>query len=313
MKIRWYFLITAILLFCSSAQGAASPLRIHVSILPQKFFVQQIAGDLARVSVLVAPGKSPATYSPTPSQVKSLANSQVFFRIGVPFENGFIHKIHDLAREVRIVDTRRGIDLLEMEEHDHAHHQGHGDPHEDEHHGEEHHDDHGDAEEDHAGADPHIWMDPLRVKQQADTIFKTLVELAPEHEAAFKANHARFTAELDALHREISQVLAPCRGKKLFVFHPSFGYFTQAYGLEQVAVEQMGKAPKGKQLAKIIKWMKQEKARMIFVQPQFDAHAAGKIAQAIQGGVVSVDPLSLSYMDNLKQMARTIAGHLCPQ
>ncbi len=101
------------------AQQAREKLQVFVSIVPQKYFVERIAGDLAEVSVLVTPGKSPATYSPTPDQVRKLAQAHVYFRIGVSFENGFMHKIASIAPDTRVVDTRKGILLREMEDHIH--------------------------------------------------------------------------------------------------------------------------------------------------------------------------------------------------
>ena len=68
-----------------------------------------------------------------------------------------------------------------------------------------------------------------------------------------------------------------------------------------------GKSPKGKYLAKLIKEAKEKKIRTIFVQPQFDKTAALKIAAAINGAVVSIDPLERDYLHNLEKMAEKIA------
>ncbi|MDZ7664092.1 MAG: zinc ABC transporter substrate-binding protein [Desulfotignum sp.] len=96
------------------------------------------------------------------------------------------------------------------------------------------------------------------------------------------------------------------------MFHPAFGYFADAYGLQQIPVETMGRSPKGKELSAIIKLAKQENARVIFVQPQFDQQAARKIADAINGAVVSINPLAYDYLDNMEQMANTVADALNP-
>jgi zinc transport system substrate-binding protein len=101
-------------------------------------------------------------------------------------------------------------------------------------------------------------------------------------------------------------------GTNFFVFHPAFGYFADAFDLNQIPVETMGRSPKGKELSAIIKLARQEQARVIFVQPQFDAQAARKIAQAINGAVVSIDPLAYDYLNNLAQMADTISNALTP-
>ncbi len=301
---------------------AEERLNVFVSIVPQKYFVEQITGDLAEVDVLVTPGKSPATYSPTPGQIRKLANADVYFRIGVPFENGFMHKIASVAPNTRVVDTRKGIELRKMEAH--VHDEDHQDAQRHNHHGEEG-DAHGAATEhghnekvkkDHghgdtsAGRDPHIWMDPVLVKQQAATMAEALGELAPEHAARFQENYALLARKLDQLHDRLKTLLAPLAGQNLFVFHPAFGYLAEAYGLHQIPVETMGRSPKGKELSAIIKLAKDENVRVIFVQPQFDQQAARKIAGAIDGAVVPIDPLAPDYLDNMVRMAETIAMSL---
>lgn len=322
--------LLTLLMFCMlvpvSSVSAQAPLKLYVSILPQKYFVERIAGDLATVDVLVKPGKSPATYSPTPAQIKALSGADIYFRIGVPFENGFFHKIDTIAKGIRIVDCRKGIQLRDMEAHVHEedhdenhhgdhhesdhddHHEKHHEKHHEAHH-EKHHDDH-DDDHDHTGKDPHIWMSPLLVKQQAVTIMEALVELDPTHAAKYKANFQAFVRDLDALHKHLSETLKPFNGEHLFVFHPAFGYFAQTYHMHPVPVETMGRAPKGKELAAIIKLAKKEKARVIFVQPQFDRNAAQKIASAIKGHVVSINPLAYDYISNMKAIADTVAKSL---
>lgn len=292
-------------LVMGSAASAKEVLKVHVSILPQKYFVERIAGDLATVDVLVKPGKSPATYSPTPAQIKSLSQADLYFRIGVPFENGFIHKIESIAQNIRLVDCRKGIRLRQMqaqahdhEKEDHEKDQGHMA----EHHEEGHHD--------HTGKDPHIWMSPKLVKIQAHTILEALVALDPSSREIYTNNYTGFIQDLGHLDTRLTQTLAPYKGEALFVFHSAFGYFADAYDMHQIAVETMGKSPKGKDLAAIIKLAKKEKARVIFVQPQFDTNTAEKIALAIKGHVVSMNPLAYDYLANMEAMAKTVAQNI---
>jgi zinc transport system substrate-binding protein len=155
-------------------------------------------------------------------------------------------------------------------------------------------------------------MNPLLVKQQAANIVEALSEFAPQHQGLFQENFIQFSKELDQLHARLQTLLAPLEGENFFVFHPAFGYFADAYGLNQIPVETMGRSPKGKELSAIIKLAKQENARVIFVQPQFDAHAARKIAQAVNGAVVSIDPLAYDYLNNMAMMADTVSNALAP-
>jgi len=311
LLLRLIFSSIAFLIIDASTALAKDPLKIFVSIMPQKYFVNRIAGDLAEVDVLVEPGKSPHTYSPTPAKVKSLSRADVYFRIGVAFENGFIHKIESIARNIKIVDCRKGIRLREMKAHIHEqqHEEEHGDDHTD-----NHETDHHTAEDhDQKGKDPHTWMDPNLVKVQLKTILSTLITLSPQNADIFRKNYTLFVKDLDKLHHRLTDSLAPFKGEKLFVFHPAFGYFTDAYGLYQVSVESMGKAPKGKDLSALIKYAKKEKARIIFVQPQFDHSAAQKIALAIKGKVIPIDSLAQDYLANMTTVVNIIAKNLTPK
>lgn len=269
---------------------AMSPIKVHVSILPQKYFVERIGRDHVKIDVLVKPGKNPATYSPSPDQIKKLMSSDVYFRIGVPFENGILHKIQSISK-ARIVDTRKGIVLRKMGNHPHDKKSSTHDT---------------KGYHDSVGRDPHIWMSPLMVKAQANTIFQTLSNIDPDNKDKYKKNYDVFAKDLNKLDNRLKTTLKDLNGETLFVFHPSFGYFTDAYGLKQVAIETMGKAPKGKSLSTIIKQAKKQKARVIFVQPQFDRNAAQKIASAIHGAVVPIDPLAYDYLANMENIAQTI-------
>jgi len=285
---------------CSKRQpDQQAGLGVFVSILPQKYFVERIGGDHVNVEVMVGPGQSPATYEPTARQMTGLAAARIFFRIGVPFERGFIERIAGTFDGLAIVDTSRGVPLRRIEQ-----------PH-DNHDADAGHDDH--DHHDHAnGADPHIWLNPRLVKIQADTICAALSEADPEHAADYERNRDAFKAELDALDAELTQALEPVKGHTLFVFHPAFGYFADAYGLKQEAVETGGKEPSARRLVALIEDAKRQNIRVIFVQPQFSGRAARSIAEAIDGAVVPMDPLAYDYVENLRRMAQQVAGALAP-
>lgn len=278
----------------SAAKDNNGPLKVFVSILPQKYFVEKVGGDLVKVDVLVGPGQSPATYEPTPKQMAELARAKAFFAIGVPFENRLTPKIRSGFRNLTLVDTRKGIELLSMEA-EHGH-------------------DHKEAADDHdheAGTpDPHIWLDPILVKKQAATIGAALSKMDPANAGSYERNLKSFQADLDRVNAKIAKALAPVKGKEIFVFHPAYGYFAHRYGLKQEAVETGGKEPSARALARLIERAKAEGVRVIFVQPQFDRKNAETVAKAIGGAVVSLDPLAPDYIKNLEDMAEKVASAL---
>ena len=177
--------ILFISLFFSGNAPAANKLPVFVSIVPQKYFVQQIGKELVDVQAMVQPGASPATYEPKPRQMADLSETKIYFAIGVPFESAWLGKIGAANPNMRVVHTDNGIKKLAMAAHHH-----HRDDHAEEHHVGEHHETdhhheknehHGEAahEEDHhehTGLDPHIWLSPPLVKIQAHNILVALQE-----------------------------------------------------------------------------------------------------------------------------------------
>jgi zinc transport system substrate-binding protein len=283
-----------LVLFLSIAQIAlARPLKVFVSILPQKYFVEKIGGDFVEVAVMVQPGASPATYEPKPKQMVALAKSDLYFAIGVPFEKTWLPKIVATNPKMHVVYTQVGIEKRAMKSH-HAHQE------ESKHHyGEtEHRQDH------HMGKDPHVWLSPPLVMQQARNILNGLEILDPTHRALYQANYKSFIVELVDLDLELKRLFQTTADHSEFmVFHPSWGYFAHAYGLEQVPIEIEGKELKPAELKYLIQYGKQIGIEVIFVQPQFSWQAARTIAQATTAQIVVVDPLAPDWAENLRQVA----------
>jgi zinc transport system substrate-binding protein len=308
--------IAALLAACSGPESSDARI-VFTSILPQRDFVRHIAGERFAVDALVGPGQSPASYEPSLEQMKQLSGAAVFFRIGVPFEEGIMHKIQASMPNVHIVDLRAGIVLRDMtEEHHHDDdHSDHGD-HEAAHHEhdgepghEEHHDKHQDAPAQH-GKDPHIWLSPPLVKQMAVIIRDALVEIDPAGKQVFDQNLGLFHRRLDSLDAYIRTTLAPLKGTELFVFHPAFGYFADEYGLTQKPVETGGKEPSARDLAELVEEAREHEPKVIFVQPQFAQKSARALAEQIGCAVVPINPLPEDYFAEMRDMCAKIHAGL---
>lgn len=278
--------------FVSASPVLAEPLKVFVSILPQKFFVEQIGGEHVEVEVLVGPNMSPHSYEPLPRQMAALSRAKLFFGVGVAFEKGFLPKIAAMYPSLRIVNTDAQVkkrNMLEHEEDGHGHHGHDGHFHEK------------------GELDPHIWLDPRLAVQQGEAVLAALREFLPEHQAALEANFAAFKAACEALEAELTALLAPLRGQTMLVFHPAFGYFADRFGLVQRAVEVEGKEPGPRQLAQLIRRCRALGVRVVFVQKQFPVAGAQAVAKAIGGAVVPIDPLAADYFENLRAIGAELS------
>ena len=295
--------LTLVIASPSGATGGGIP--VFVSVLPQAYFVERVGGEHVEVTVMVQPGQSPATYAPTPRQLGSLSEAKLYFSVGVPFERGFLHKVASTSPGLRIVDTREGVPLLTM-----AGERIPGGPRHDEGMGETEPSDsaHELGEHSHGGndPDPHTWLDPKRVMIQAETIARALVEIDPAGEKGYRTNLASFQRELHILDRRIAEVFAPLEGARFMVYHPAYGYFADAYGLRQVAVETEGKEPSARQLTALIEAARASEVEIIFYQPQFSSKYATVVADAVGAVAVPLDPLARNYIRNLEEMADKI-------
>ena len=257
--------------------GSSVRIKVFVSIIPQEYFVERIGGRYVDVEVLVPPGQSPSTFEPTSKQMSRLSESAVYFCIGVPFEKVFVPKIKDALKDLHIADTSTGVKLRYFS-----------------------------STEGPQVPDPHIWLDPKRVKILARLICSELSKIDPLHAKEFERNLKAFEDDLESLDRNIARTLEPFKGGRIFVFHPAFGYFAQSYGLEQIAVEVEGKQPSARQLSSLINKARAEQVTIIFVQPQFSKRNAETIARAIGGAVVPINPLPKDYLRELESMALEI-------
>ncbi|MFW6332971.1 MAG: metal ABC transporter solute-binding protein, Zn/Mn family [Thermodesulfobacteriota bacterium] len=293
------------MVFTAGIAGAAEKIPVFVSIVPQEFFVQQIGKDRVDVQTMVRPGASPATYEPKPRQMAALTRAEVYFAVGVPFEAAWLRKIAAANPNMRVVHTEHGIEKIPMA----AHHHDDPDDHANETESESHEHAHVHAH-DHGIPDPHIWLSPPLVKKQARAILHALRDIDPENESFYEANFQEFAAEIDRLDADLKDTFAGKTGLQFMVFHPAWGYFARAYGLEQVPVEIEGKSPKPAQLKALIQHARNSGIKIVFVQPQFSSKSAELVAREIGGEVAFADPLARDWTANLRAVAEQFKSAL---
>lgn len=264
---------------------------VMVSIPPQEYFVERIAGGRVEVDAALPPGASPATYEPGPAEMRQVSEADLYLSIGVPFESAWLPRLESANPDLPVVATHRGVDRRPIDRYGaHAEGEEHGHGHE------------------HGSPDPHIWLSPELVRLQADTIAAALARLDPGGDSAYAVNLASFGREIDSLQTGIRAVLEAVRGDTFVVFHPSWGYFADEFGLYQLPIEVRGQEPSPSELARLVEVAEGLSDPVVLVAPQFSRRSAQTLAGEIGARLEEADPLARDWASSLQAVARRIAG-----
>jgi zinc transport system substrate-binding protein len=112
---------------------------------------------------------------------------------------------------------------------------------------------------------------------------------------------------LEDLDRQITKALEGVRNKKFIVYHPAFGYLADDYGLTMYSLEEEGKEATAQRLQEMTDLAKAEGIKVVFYQEEMDSRQSKAFADELGGKTVQLSPLAADYIENLKQMADTIA------
>jgi len=268
--MKYYLKTTLIFLFILySSQVLSAKTEVFVSILPQQYLVEQIGAEQVSVTVMVKPGQSPETFEPSPKVMARYAQADVYFTIAMPFEKVWINRVASLNQSIQIVNTQILTQNAQK-------------------------------------FDPHTWLSPLLIMQQANIIKDELIRLAPDHKAYFLTNYKRLIKNINALHQQLSALFKANNKHRFITFHPAFSYFSREYSLTQKAIEVEGKEPSAKQISRIISEIKEQKVHYIIVEKQFNQVIARTIAHSVSAQLLVVDPLALDYLSNMRDLAEKI-------
>ena len=287
--MRNYLYLLILLLAACQPKPKDGRELVSVSILPQKYFVDQIAGNLLQVNVLVPPGSSYHNYEMLPSQMKDLAQSRVWLQVGLlTFEDILKDKLADINPNLSIVDCSQGIIPIAGSE---CEEEGH------------------DSEHDHHDAyDPHIWLAPAESKIIALNTLKALKAGFPAHASQFDTNYAMLITRIDSVTALIDQKLSPLKNRHILIFHPALAYYGRQFEMKQIALEMDGKDPSPMHMKNIVDLAHQQNIHVIFIQKEFDSAFALQLSREIDGEVIVIDPLDYNWVRQMVDITEKIAA-----
>lgn len=290
---RYHSMFMVVLLLISGALSASedkNKTSVFVSILPQKGWVEALAGDWVDVEVMVPPGQSPAIYELSPQKMAQLNQAALYFSIGVPFEETWLPRMKEASPKVLFVDSVAGIERQPIANHLAAIPADRLPPPE--------------------RRDRHVWLSPELLKPQLVNMRTALINLLPEKAELIEANYQAYLQKLETLQADMQAMLRPVAGHSFMVFHPAWGYLAEEFNLRQIPIERDGKEPSPRQLTELVALGQRENVRVVFVQSQFNQSAARSIADALDAEILHLDPLAEDFIANMRLIAEVLAENL---
>jgi len=291
MKRTLVFFAMALVVFgpggCRHGQRQAQAPVLSVSILPLNYFADRLTEGALEVNVMIPPGASHATYSPTPGQLRRLSDSRLYLRIGhLGYEKAFIHRLSELNPGMQVVDLSEGLPLIRGEAIDHGDHVHEG------------------------GIDPHIWTSPKTMLKVLPVIRQALATTYPHLEETLEVNYASLLAEMQDLHERLNALSGQLTQTTFMIFHPALTYLARDYGFEQLSIERGGKEPTPAHLARIINQAREHSIRLILIQEEFDIRSAALVSEESGAALVQINPLAYDWMDAMEHLIGVFKTHL---
>ena len=260
---------------CRSApRDETSGLKVAATIQPLASITREILGDRGTVSALLPPGASPHTFEPLPGDLARLEGTVLLVRIGVGLDQWS-------ERLLAAAGTPPAtVTFLELPD-AHPREWGNGDTHAD--------DEAGDGE-----LDPHIWLDPTRVRDAlVPALADALSAADPAGAEAYRERARVYAARLGELDSEIQDRLRHAKTRAFIAYHDTWRYFAERYGLEQAASIEAyaGDEPTPAELGRLVTLARKHDITAVIMEPQLGERVARNIADEIGAHLELADPL----------------------
>lgn len=271
---------TGITVVCSTRETKkADTFSIVTSFYPVYIAVQNVVGDLDNVTVTSLTENQTGClhdYQMTSNDMKQLETADIFIMNGAGME-GFIEEVVQTYPDLTVIDTSKGISLLEnISKHTHDE--------------KEQEDIHEDSHEEYNG---HIWLNPNNYEIQISNIISGLSKADSTHREQYKRNGEIYISQIQQLKEQIRQELSDIKETKVIIFHDAFAYMAEAIGLEVVYAVDMDHETSlsAGEIAQVINEIKEHEIHVLLMEEQFEGHIANQISKETDANVTVINSL----------------------
>ena len=311
---RLFSTVSAITLLTGSAAIADSP-RVVTDIAPVHSLVSRVMDGIGKPDLIVPNETSPHDYRLRPADAEALESAGLVFWMGEGLTPWMERALDSLSGEATIIELLALDETVTLpfregalfDDHDHDKEHDDHDDHDDHDHDKEH-DDH--AGHDHGEFDPHAWLSTDNAKTWLNVIAAKLSSVDPANAGGYFANASEAIAELDALDKEVDEMLDTVRGGKFIVFHDAYQYFETVYDFPASGAISLSDAsdPGAARIAEIAKRIEGENIQCVLSEPQFNANMVDTVMAGTEAKTEVIDPLGFGIEPGASLYTKLIKG-----
>jgi zinc/manganese transport system substrate-binding protein len=283
------FGLLGLLVSLHGSSASADKIRVVASFSVLGDMVEVLGGERVDVVTLVGPDSDGHLYQPTPSDGRKISESDLVVVNGLHFEGWITRLITSAGYTGPLVTATDGINILYL------------------------------ADE----PDPHAWQSLANAKIYARNITSALQALQPDHRDYFERRLEYYSREINTLQQAAKRRFdsIPSRYRVVVTSHDAFGYFGREFTIKFLAPQGVSTDVEASatNVAQLIRQMKRENVRAVFVENIADARLVEQIARetgAVIGGSLYSDALSTAsapastYLDMMRHNIDLIANAL---
>jgi zinc transport system substrate-binding protein len=289
-------IVTFVMTACSNekeqSQKENDELSIYTTVFPLQYFTERIGGKHVNVNTIYPPGADEHTFEPSQKDMIKLADSDLFFYIGLGLE-GFVEKAKTSLKNenVLLIPVAEDLNLESAEEHTEHEEEGHEE------------EGHKDEEHEHGDFNPHVWLDPIYSKEMAAVIKDSLVEKMPDNKQVFEQNYQQLAEELDQLNVEFEDTIKNAKHKDILVTHAAFSYWEHRYGLKEISISGLSTTnePSQRELEDIISLADELGLHYILFEQNVQSKLAEIVQEEIGAKALPVHNLGILTKENIEE------------
>lgn len=243
----------------SSLNDASAKVKVVASFYPLAYFAEKIGGERVEVTTIVPPGTEPHEYEPTPQDIRRIQTASVIIYLGAGLDPWAEKMRVELEQKgIKVLQFSEGVALLSGHEEEGEHTQ---------------------EEQDHDEFDPHIWLDPVLVREQVEKLAQAFIAADPQHRSVYEKNQKEFIGDLVKLEQSYDSGLAVCTHHTVITSHASAGYLAQRYNFDQHSISGFSpeSEPSPRQIGNLATLAKEQGIKYIF----FETLVSPKLAQTL--------------------------------